>query len=679
MSRLTFAAFAIAAATLAGTYGAAMAQNTPVSEPAKAEAPKTAPDKPEVVVAAAAPVESRITVMPQGFTSFGGAVLGDYLYAIGGHISRAHKYDNEGFNKTFYRLNLRDRTSWEVLPGGVALQSVALVSDGKRLVRVGGMSAKNAPGAKEDLFSSAEVASYDPLTRKWTDLPALPQARSSHDAVIHDGKLYVVGGWQLAGESGKAAWPNFSLVMDLKAEKPEWKKIDQPFATRAVAVATCGTDIYSIGGIGEKDPTRDVNIYDTKEGKWSKGPKLPGMAFGSSAFEMNGRVYATNLEGTLFSHAPGEAEWRVDGTLTFPRFFHRLLPVGPNELAAVAGSAMGGHVRNIEYISLDRKTPSITRYDLPAPGTAKSRQGAFFLRNSLYLFGGNNSIKDHQFGKGNFVDEAFKLSINDLSFTRIADMPVKRQSFHTFVKNLDEPDNDPVGYAFGGFGHNGTAAVSHDQVFEFDFIGNAWKESKVKLPLALTQFGLVEDGKKVYIFGGLDFDPARGEEKQFGMSDKIYLWNREAEGPNADKFIPLDVKLPISRRAFGAAVIDGKYYIVGGMTDDFEKVNQCDVFEFATGKWSTIPASAVARIAPKMVALNGKLYLVGGSSTGADKKIRFNSSVEEFDPATGKWTMIVQDLGVDLSELSAFVFNHRILLYSAQNADSVVKLIWIQP
>ena len=67
---------------------------------------------------------------------------------------------------------------------GEALQSVVLVAHGERLIRVGGMLARNHRGEEEDLHSVSTVASYDPSARTWTPLPSLPEARSSHGAAV---------------------------------------------------------------------------------------------------------------------------------------------------------------------------------------------------------------------------------------------------------------------------------------------------------------------------------------------------------------------------------------------------------------------------------------------------------------------------------------------------------------
>jgi hypothetical protein len=213
--------------------------------------------------------------------------------------------------------------------------------------------------------------------------------------------------------------------------------LPQPFKTRAIALASNGKHIYVVGGMSEEGITSAVHLYDTKEGKWSKGPNLPGFAFGTSAYAHNGRVYATNWEGTLYSHAAGEETWRAEATLTFPRFFHRLVAVN-GEFAVIGGTSRGGQIRNIEWVTPGAKGPRVTRVTIPAPGNAKCRQGIFFYNNELYVFGGNNSVEDHQFKPENFLDEAYRINLHALRAERIATAPVKRQSYQTFLTGADD-------------------------------------------------------------------------------------------------------------------------------------------------------------------------------------------------------------------------------------------------
>ena len=48
-------------------------------------------------------------LMPEAVNSFGGAVLGDWLYVYSGHTGATHKYHNGTTTKHFRRLNLKDR------------------------------------------------------------------------------------------------------------------------------------------------------------------------------------------------------------------------------------------------------------------------------------------------------------------------------------------------------------------------------------------------------------------------------------------------------------------------------------------------------------------------------------------------------------------------------------------
>jgi hypothetical protein len=81
------------------------------------------------------------------------------------------------------------------------LQSASLVADpGGALYRVGGMTAANGiDDLEEELYSVDSFERYDPGADAWTELPPLPETRSSHDAVVVGETIYVFGGWQLSG------------------------------------------------------------------------------------------------------------------------------------------------------------------------------------------------------------------------------------------------------------------------------------------------------------------------------------------------------------------------------------------------------------------------------------------------------------------------------------------------
>ena len=113
---------------------------------------------------------------------------------------------------------------------------------------------------------------------------------------------------------------------------------------------------------------------------------------------------------------------------------------------------------------------------------------------------------------------------------------------------------------------------------------------------SLKQFGLALHDGALWVFGGLDFDFSRGESEQFQHPLAVL------KAKPGEPFAEAGVSLPHARRAFGGALLDGRYYLVGGMAEGFGKVASCEVFEFASARWSEL-ACPKLRISPQLVAL----------------------------------------------------------------------------
>lgn len=290
--------------------------------------------------------------LPEGVSSFGGAVADGWLYVYGGHIGIAHEHSADNLSKAFRRLNLAEpQEGWEELPMRQPLQGVPMVAHDGKLYRVGGLSAKNAKGEDADLESVASVECFDPATKKWTELPSLPEGRSSHDAIVSNGKIYVVGGWTL--KKDEQNWLTSALVLDLKDPSAGWKELPAPPSERrALAVAAARGKIYALGGMNSEDtPVGDVFVYDVASDSWSAGPAMPGnarMAFGMAAWGEGDDLFATKLDGSVYRLNKAGDAWDEVGKLPLGRFFHRLLPASDNELLVVAGANMGvGHLDGV--------------------------------------------------------------------------------------------------------------------------------------------------------------------------------------------------------------------------------------------------------------------------------------------------------------------------------------------
>jgi len=295
--------------------------------------------------------------IPAAVTSFGGAVLDGKLYIYGGHQGRAHQYYKEAQADTLWQLNLDGKPKWQQVAKGPGLQGLAMVHHGGKLYRLGGFTAKNPEQEDKDLWSQDTAGSFDPATGEWSELPRLPEPRSSFDAAVLDDTIYVVGGWEMTG-GDDPLWHTTSYALDLTQPKLKWKALPkQPFIRRALSVAAHDGKIYAIGGMEENDgPTTEVAIYDPQSKKWFEGPALPGKGmegFGSSAFATGGSLYVSTHGGSLLRLTQDGSAWEEVGKLKRERFFHRMLPIDDSKLIFVGGASMTvGKFPEVEVISV---------------------------------------------------------------------------------------------------------------------------------------------------------------------------------------------------------------------------------------------------------------------------------------------------------------------------------------
>ena len=327
----------------------------------------------------------KIPDLPEGIASFGATVSGDDLVVYGGHVGRTHQHSIENLSHRFLRLNLEDlQAGWQDLGTVPGLQGIPLVAYGREVCRVGGLEARNHVGSEEELFSIDAVRCFHLDNMEWRDLPSLPRGRSSHDAVVSEGKIYAVGGWQLRGSEDPAVWHKQMAVLDLNQSDADWQLIDAPFERRALATAAAGGKIFAFGGLGHDGTSREVDVYDIASGTWTKGEDLPSVkglkGFGVSAFGVGDQVYLSGGDGAVHALHAATAEWQRDmAKLASPRFFHRLLPHGDG-LYFIGGAGRGGHRASTEYLAFADLEPGAHQQDesteptldLSAPISAES-------------------------------------------------------------------------------------------------------------------------------------------------------------------------------------------------------------------------------------------------------------------------------------------------------------------
>lgn len=122
--------------------------------------------------------------------------------------------------------------------------------------------------------------------------------------------------------------------------------------------------------------------------------------------------------------------------------------------------------------------------------------------------------------------------------------------------------------------------------------------------------------------------------------------------------------MPTGRHAPGVAVVNGRIYVVGGYTTGSTAVATNEEYDPATNTWATKTPMPTARVALVAVAVNNKIYAIGGyGTTGAV------ASTEEYDPATNAWTTKTS-MSAARWEMTAAAANNKIYVLGGQNGST---------
>lgn len=153
----------------------------------------------------------------------------------------------------------------------------------------------------------------------------------------------------------------------------------------------------------------------------------------------------------------------------------------------------------------------------------------------------------------------------------------------------------------------------------YDVTSNAWT-TLANLPVAVSGATAVALNGQLCVLGGLLASGDPTSEVQVFRPD-INQW---VSDPNLGA-IPA---LKVARHSAAAAVLDGKIYVFGGMTEGRVVTTDCEVYDPATRKWQTLPPMPFARYLHAAAALGGKVFVLGGNNAQGQSQ----RTVEAFMP-----------------------------------------------
>jgi N-acetylneuraminic acid mutarotase len=109
----------------------------------------------------------------------------------------------------------------------------------------------------------------------------------------------------------------------------------------------------------------------------------------------------------------------------------------------------------------------------------------------------------------------------------------------------------------------------------------------------------------------------------------------QAYYPDADLVAWRDkAPLPAARsHASGAAVINGRIYVTGGLSANGEATRSLFMYNVANNSWTSKAKIPVPSVAGASAAIDGKLYVLSGARPGDPR-----SKLHRYDPGTNTWT-----------------------------------------
>jgi N-acetylneuraminic acid mutarotase len=200
-------------------------------------------------------------------------------------------------------------------------------------------------------------------------------------------------------------------------------------------------------------------------------------------------------------------------------------------------------------------------------------------------------------------------------------------------------------YVIGGFliarppGGGLPAWVPTNSVWIFDVTTNAWSKGPA-LPTARGALTATAVGTKIYAIGGAR-NPSYSTPELRPTVPVENLATNEVFDTTTSTWSSARPMLT-ARNHHGAALIDGKIYVVGGRVGSTfiiglsTNVNTHEVYDVARDTWSSVLGVPTARSGVGVAVLNGRMHVLGGEAYLNDLVGTYRTH-EAYDPKTNSW------------------------------------------
>jgi N-acetylneuraminic acid mutarotase len=584
--------------------------------------------------------------MPGGARySLSAAALNGKLYAVGGvdsagqYLTRVEVYDPAA-------------NSWSTLGTGLSVARVgpAVGAIGGRLFAAGGGTPGGAVGTLDV---------YDPVTNAWTIRASMPNPRDNPGAVA-DGQLWVVG----SGPSPE------NQVHSYNPATNTWTQhANLPTGRHALGVAAdeASGRVFAVGGYNSGFQSA-LEILQPLQATWSTG--TPGVASITTAGVATGVasgtsvITATTLDGVSSNTTLTVIDTTPPTTTATPSPAANAAAWNKTNVTVTLNAtdnAGGSGVQSITYSLNGQQSSGAT-----IPGNTASVP--------LLFVDGTTTVKYYATDNSGNVEPEHALSIRIdktapfLSYPFNVTTQAMSSAGATVTFSVSGSDSlsglaGPV--TISPFGSGGTfpIGITHETVSAADIAGNTAIATfdvvvNPARPNVVVSGGtFTADGNShpatatakdsstnapvaggftfVYAPGGASAPVAAGRYSAtatFTSGDPAYLsafpWTTMAPDPNA-KVAPAVVG------------INGRLYVQGfdqdALGNQSSFVPRLSIYDTFSNTWTVGASPAIIRAFANAVAINGKLYVLGGCVM-SDCRIGTTNALEIYDPATNAWS-----------------------------------------
>jgi len=244
------------------------------------------------------------------------------------------------------------------------------------------------------------------------------------------------------------------------------------------------------------------------------------------------------------------------------------------------------------------------KVDMP---TARSHLSASVVAGKIYTIGGCTQAVYQEYLS---TVEAYDAATD--TWTRKADMPTGRARLSTSVV-------DGKIYAIGGSPH---PHADLSTVELYDPTTDTWT-TKADMPTARCWLSTSVVNGKIYAIGGKIESSATMVSTVEEYDPMTDIWTKKAD-------------MPTARMALSTNVVNGKIYAIGGVATGGgagPSLSTVEVYDPSTDSWTRKADMPTARANLSAGMLNGKIYVIGGS-TGWSTVF---STLEVYDSAMDTW------------------------------------------